>query len=205
MAFRNWAARGPRIRKRSSEGWAWPRPQDMDKDMDRTLGVVGWVGVGGAGWAGPFSFSTLFYLHNHVIQLVTSLKTLWCCSIHLLDYFYSNMLRTICWFAFYLDHVLVAKLIMLHGIVVGLHHTILDHVLLVKLITLHAIEVGLRHTHTIPCDMWCIADKDKDKDWTWGGWGTWGGVVVGELRLGLFFFMFWHRWMCTWACLCKPS
>ena len=87
MAFRNWAARGPRIRKRSSEGWAWPRPQDMDKDMDRTLGVVGWVGVGGAGWAGPFSFSTLFYLHNHVIQLVTSLKTLWCCSIHLLDCF----------------------------------------------------------------------------------------------------------------------
>jgi len=52
---------------------------------------VGWVGVGGAGWAGPFSFSTLFYLHNHVIQLVTSLKMLWCCSIHLLDYFYSNI------------------------------------------------------------------------------------------------------------------
>ena len=62
-------------------------------------------------------------------------------------------LGALCCFAFSLDHVLVAKLIMLHGIVVGLHHTILDHVLLVKLITLHAIEVGLRHTHTIPCDM----------------------------------------------------
>ena len=67
----------------------------------------------------------------------------------------------------------------MHGIVVGLHHTIRDRVLLVKLITLHAIEVGLRHTHTIPCDMRCIADKDKvkDKDWTgdlgWGGW-SWG-------------------------------
>ena len=103
-------------------------------------------GGGGAGGAWPFSFSTPFHLHNRAIQLAIALNMLWCSSIHLLDSFYSNI-------GFSLDHVLVAKLIMLHGIVVGLHHTILDHVLLVKLITLHAIEVGLRHTHTIPCDM----------------------------------------------------
>ena len=60
MAFRNWAARGPRIRKRSSEGWAWPRPQDMDKDMDRTLGVVGWVGVWGQ--VGKDLFLSLHFL-----------------------------------------------------------------------------------------------------------------------------------------------
>ena len=35
----------------------------------------------------------------------------------------------------FLDHVLLAKLIMLHDIVVGLRHTILDHVLPAKLIT----------------------------------------------------------------------
>ena len=40
---------------------------------------------------------------------------------------------------------------MLHGIVVGLCHPFLDHVLLAKLIILHDILVGL--CHTIPCDM----------------------------------------------------
>ena len=45
---------------------------------------------------------------------------------------------------------------MLHGIVVGLCHTHLDHVLLAKLIMLHDIVVGLRDT--IPCDMRCAAD-----------------------------------------------
>ena len=62
--------------------------QDMDKDMDRTVGGVGWGGgtwggVGGAGGAGPFSFFTLFRLHDHVIQLATSVKMLGCCSIHI--------------------------------------------------------------------------------------------------------------------------
>ena len=110
--------------------------------MDRTV-----AGGEGSRWGYFFfvSFSTPFHLHNRAIQLAIALNMLWCSSIHLLDSFYSNI-------GFSLDHVLVAKLIMLHGIVVGLHHTILDHVLLVKLITLHAIEVGLRHTHTIPCD-----------------------------------------------------
>ena len=40
---------------------------------------------------------------------------------------------------------------MLRAIVVELSHTFLDHVLLAKLIILHDIVVGLRHT--IPCDM----------------------------------------------------
>ena len=65
--------------------------QDMDKDMDRTVGGVGWGGgtwgggtwggVGGAGGAGPFSLFTLLPLHDHVIQLATSVKMLGCCSI----------------------------------------------------------------------------------------------------------------------------
>lgn len=85
--------------------------QDMDKDMDRTPGGVGWVGgfgvggfvvggtwggVGGAGGAGPFSFFTLFRLHDHVIQLATSVKMLGCCSIHLLGCFYDNILFPTC-------------------------------------------------------------------------------------------------------------
>ena len=49
-----------RIRKGLSEGWAWPSPQDMDKDMDRTVGGEGWVDLGGAGGAGAFSFSHYF-------------------------------------------------------------------------------------------------------------------------------------------------
>ena len=50
--------------------------QDMDKDMDRTVGGVGWGGgtwgggtwggVGGAGGAGPFSFS----LHYSVCMIM---------------------------------------------------------------------------------------------------------------------------------------
>jgi hypothetical protein len=75
--------------------------QDMDKDMDRTVGGVGWGGgtwggVGGAGGAGPFSFFTLFRLHDHVIQLATSVKMLRCCSIHLLGCFYDNLLFPTC-------------------------------------------------------------------------------------------------------------
>ena len=80
--------------------------QDMDKDMDRTVGGVGWGGgtwgggtwggVGGAGGAGPFSFFTAFRLHDHVIQLATSVKMLGCCSIHLLSCFYDNLLCPTC-------------------------------------------------------------------------------------------------------------
>ena len=75
--------------------------QDMDKDMDRTVGGVGWGGgtwggVGGAGGAGPLSFSTLFHLHDHVIQLATSVKMCWCCSKHFLDCSYDNILFTAC-------------------------------------------------------------------------------------------------------------
>jgi hypothetical protein len=78
--------------------------QDMDKDMDRTVGWGGvgglgggtWGGVGGAGGAGPFSFFTLFRLHDHVIQLATSVKMLGCCSIHLLGCFYDNLLFPTC-------------------------------------------------------------------------------------------------------------
>ena len=78
--------------------------QDMDKEMDRTVGGVGWGdlgwgtwgGVGGAGGAGPFSFFTLFRLHDHVIQLATSVKMLGCCSIHLLGCFYDNILFPTC-------------------------------------------------------------------------------------------------------------
>ena len=51
-------------------------------------------GAGGAGGAGLFFFSTLFHLHNHVIQLVTSPKMLRCCIIHLLDCFDGNVLFT---------------------------------------------------------------------------------------------------------------
>ena len=74
---------------------------DMDKEMDRTVGGVGWGGgtwggVGGAGGAGPFSFFTLFRLHDHVIQLATSVKMLGCCSIHLLGCFYDNLLFPTC-------------------------------------------------------------------------------------------------------------
>ena len=46
---------------------------------------------------------------------------------------------------------------MLHGIVVGLHHTILDHVLPAKLITLHDIAVG----------------QGQGLELGWGG-GSWG-------------------------------
>ena len=73
--------------------------QDMDKDMDRTVGGVGWGDLGwmgGAGGAGPFSFFTLFRLHDHVIQLATSVKMLGCCSIHLLGCFYDNLLFPTC-------------------------------------------------------------------------------------------------------------
>ena len=80
--------------------------QDMDKDMDRTVGGVGWDGgiwgggtwggVGGAGGAGLFSFFTLFCLHDDVIQLATSVKMLGCCSIHLLGCFYDNLLFPTC-------------------------------------------------------------------------------------------------------------
>ena len=51
-----------RIRKGLSEGWAWPSPQDMDRDMDRTVGGEGWgdLGVGDAGGAGALSFSHYF-------------------------------------------------------------------------------------------------------------------------------------------------
>ena len=48
-------------------------------------------GVGGIGGAGALSFSTLFRLHDHVIQLVTSVKMLGCCSIHLSDCFCGNI------------------------------------------------------------------------------------------------------------------
>ena len=188
-----------RIRKGLSEGWAWPSPQDMDKDMDRTVGGEGWgdLGSGGCRWGWGSLFFTLFCLHDHVIQLVTYGKMRRYCSIHFLDCFYGNNLFTTCWFAFFLDRMFGATRIMLRVIVVGLCHTFLDHVLLAKLIMLHDIVVGL--CHTIPCDMWCAADLDKDKDWTRGG------VGCGELGLGLFFFMFCYRWMCTWACLCKAS
>ena len=67
-------------------------------DMDRTVGG-GWGdldGVGGIGGAGAHSFSTLFRLHDHVIQLVTSVKMLGCCSIHLLGCFYDNILFPTC-------------------------------------------------------------------------------------------------------------
>ena len=61
-----------------------------------TWGGGTWGGVGGAGGAGPFSFFTLFRLHDHVIQLATSVKMLGCCSIHLLGCFYDNLLFPTC-------------------------------------------------------------------------------------------------------------
>ena len=115
---------------------------------------MGWGGIGGAG---ALCFCTLFRLHDHVIQLVTSVEMLGCCSIHLSDCFCGNIAFTTCCFEFSLEHVLLAKLTMLHGIVVALCHTILGHVLPAKLITLHDIVV---------------LDVDRDKDWTWGGVGA---------------------------------
>ena len=60
---------------------------------------LGWVGGGlgvlGVG-AGPFSFFTLFRLHDHVIQLAASVKMLGCCSIHLLACFYDNLVFPTC-------------------------------------------------------------------------------------------------------------
>lgn len=107
---------GTRIRKRLSEWWAWPKPRTWTRTWTALWGGVGWGGgtwggVGGAGGAGPFSFFTLFRLHDHVIQLATSVKMLGCCSIHLLGCFYDNLLFPTCWFAFSLDHVLLTKLI----------------------------------------------------------------------------------------------
>ena len=61
-----------------------------------TWGGGTWGGVGGAGGAGPFSFFTLFRLHDHVIQSATSVKMLGCCSIHLLGCFYDNILFPTC-------------------------------------------------------------------------------------------------------------
>ena len=83
-----------RIRKGLSEGWAWPSPQVMD--MHRSRVGRTWGGVGRAGGTGSLSFSTLFCLHDHVIQLVTSVKMLGCCSIHPSDCFCGNILCTTC-------------------------------------------------------------------------------------------------------------
>ena len=117
---------------------------------------MGWGGIGGAG---ALCFCTLFRLHDHVIQLVTSVEMLGCCSIHLSDCFCGNIAFTTCCFEFSLEHVLLAKLTMLHGIVVALCHTILGHVLPAKLITLHDIVVG--------------RGQGQGLDLGWGG-GSWG-------------------------------
>ena len=116
--LKTWLFRTGRHEDKEEIEWVMglAQTQDMDKDMDRTVGGVGWGGgtwggVGGAGGAGPFSFFTLFRLHDHVIQLATSVKMLGCCSIHLLGCFYDNILFPTCWFAFSLDHVLLTKLI----------------------------------------------------------------------------------------------
>ena len=120
---------------------------------------MGWGGIGGAG---ALCFCTLFRLHDHVIQLVTSVEMLGCCSIHLSDCFCGNIAFTTCCFEFSLEHVLLAKLTMLHGIVVALCHTILGHVLPAKLITLHDIVVGRGQGQGLDL-----------------GWGGVGGVGAG--------------------------
>ena len=52
--------------------------QDMDKDMDRTVGGVGWGGVGGVG-AGPFLFYVLASLNVHMGMLMQSKLELCVC------------------------------------------------------------------------------------------------------------------------------
>ena len=79
-----------------------------------------------------------------------------CCSIHLSDCFCGNIAFTTCCFEFSLEHVLLAKLTMLHGIVVALCHTILGHLLPAKLITLHDIVVGRGQ------------GQGLDLGWSWG-------------------------------------
>ena len=50
-----------RIRKGLSEEWAWPSPQDMDKDMDRTVGGEGCGDLGVQVGLGLSLFHTILF------------------------------------------------------------------------------------------------------------------------------------------------
>ena len=70
----------------------------MDRTVGGGVGVWGDLGWGGGAWggAGALSFSTPFRLHDHIRKLVTSIKMLRCCGIHLLAHFCGNVLFTTC-------------------------------------------------------------------------------------------------------------